>query len=73
MMAIAHLYQTGEGVARDYAKALGWYNKASDAGDPVAMNWIGAFYEHGLGMPHDYASAIVWYRKRRCRRLRGNE
>jgi TPR repeat protein len=57
------LYQNGWGVARDYAEALTWYQKAADQGYAKAQNNIGWLYEQGLGVAQDLAKAREWYKK----------
>jgi TPR repeat protein len=47
------LYQKGQGVTQDYAKAREWYQKAADAGDPIAMDNLGVLYRDGPGGAQD--------------------
>ena len=58
---IGYMYEGGMGVEQDHAKALEWFEKASDLGDYSAMNNIGYFYENGLGVEQDYTKAAEWY------------
>src|SRR5262249_19587952 len=44
MFRLGLLYEHGEGVARDYAKAREWYEKAAAKGDAGAMNNLGVVY-----------------------------
>jgi TPR repeat protein len=53
------LYATGEGVARDYAEAREWWEKAADKGDARAMAEIGLLYFNA----QDYVRAREWYEK----------
>jgi uncharacterized protein len=55
------LYENGWGVAHDYGKAREWYQKAADAGNPVAMRNLGVLYEYGKGVAQDYGKAREWY------------
>ena len=57
------LYDSGHGVAQDYAEAARWYRKAADQGDVAAQFNVGVMYERGQGVPQDYAEAARWYRK----------
>jgi TPR repeat protein len=57
-------YLDGTGVAKDYPKALGLFEKAAAAAGSVdAMCNVGWMHSHGLGAPVDYAEAMRWYRK----------
>jgi len=40
-MKLGWLYEKGEGVAKDIAKAMGWYGKAAEAGEPAAQYNLG--------------------------------
>jgi hypothetical protein len=61
--AEADKYYYGQGVARDYAKALEWYRKAADQGYADGEDSLGYMYYHGLGVTQDYAEALKWCRK----------
>ena len=56
-------YLAGKGVPRDLAKSAFWYERAADAGDPLAQNLIGYFYQNGIGVPQDPARAVQWYQR----------
>lgn len=58
---LAAAYLTGHGVQKDERLAAFWYEKAAQAGDPVAQIEIGYFYQIGLGVPADPARAAHWY------------
>ncbi|MDR1275864.1 MAG: sel1 repeat family protein [Candidatus Accumulibacter sp.] len=57
------LYQNGEGVRKDYAKAAKWFKKAAEQGDARAQNNLGLLYAEGRGVPKDDAKAAEWLRK----------
>ena len=57
--ALGALYDKGEGVRQNRAKALAWYLKAADQGLADAQNNLGVIYYKNK----DYAQAVVWYRK----------
>ena len=59
----AVLYDNGQGVAQDYAKAREWYEKAAAKGDASAMSNLGLLYHNGQGVAQDYAKAREWYEK----------
>ena len=46
---------------KDFPKALPALQKAAAAGDPTAMENLGALYRGGKGVPQDYAKARVWF------------
>lgn len=56
-------YLAGRGVPQDYAKSAYWYERAANAGDPLAQNEIGYFYQTGIGVVRDPARAVQWYRR----------
>ena len=60
---IGNLYRKGNGVARDYEKAVNWYRKAARQGFVDAQNNLAAMYEQGLGVPKNKSEAAKWYRK----------
>jgi TPR repeat protein len=47
MNTLGVLYETGEGVGQDFAKAREWYEKAVLAGNNFAMNNLGWLYQTG--------------------------
>ncbi len=51
------------GIARDYAEALRWYQLAAAQGYPAALFNVAVFHEKGLGIPVDEAAAIHWYKR----------
>ena len=57
------MYAKGQGVARDYAKAIAWYAKAADQGNANAQFNLGSMYERGQGVARNYAKAAEWYAK----------
>ena len=64
MLSIGLMYEHGHGVAKDYASAKRWYEKAGDAGSSYGYKWIGGLYkEGGPGLEQNYASAKEWYEK----------
>jgi TPR repeat protein len=64
MSGLGMVYANGWGVARDYAKAREWYEKAAAKGDASAMVSLGlAFAEGWLGVTQDYAKVREWFEK----------
>ena len=64
MERLGFMYQQGHGVAKDYASAQRWFEKAGDAGDDDSYWWIGELYEEGgPGLERNYASAKRWFEK----------
>lgn len=60
-VAYASFLERGEGVARNYAEALGLYREAAESGDATAQLNLGNFYENGYGVETDVREAMVWY------------
>jgi TPR repeat protein len=63
MANLGKLYQYGQGVAQDYAKARDWYEKAAANGYANAMSSLGWLYQNGQGVAQDYAKARELYEK----------
>jgi len=61
--ALALMYDTGDGVPRDYDRALFWFRKAAEGGYAVAQAKLGVMYLFGWALPPDPAEAASWYRK----------
>ncbi|MFT3810288.1 MAG: toll/interleukin-1 receptor domain-containing protein [Micropepsaceae bacterium] len=57
------MYQDGELVEYDIAKAIRWLTASSDQNYPPAMNRLGAAYALGRGVPEDDARAAELYRR----------
>jgi TPR repeat protein len=53
------MFHNGLGVGRDYNQAIGWYTKAANLGDAMAMRNMAAVYE----AQENYAQAMAWNRK----------
>jgi len=61
---IGTLYANGQdGVNRDYAQAMFWYQSAAERGFARAQVDIGWMYENGWGVKRDPEEATKWYRK----------
>lgn len=56
-------YLIGKGAKQDYAKAIDYFEKAAETGNPYAENELGYLYASGKGVQQDYAEAIKWYEK----------
>ena len=57
------MYDYGEGVPKDDAKAVYWYRKAAEQGHAKAQFNLGWMYANGEGVAEDGAKAFSWYRK----------
>ena len=54
-------YYFGEGVTRDYKKAVKWYLLAVDQGDSYPQYNLGNSYYFGQGVNQDYKEALKWF------------
>lgn len=59
---LASLYQRGEGVEKDHARAIELYKTAADLGDAEAQFNLGNIYLLGEGVPADEVWALTYYR-----------
>ena len=55
-------YHLSDG-AKDYQKALSWYEKSAASGYAVAENNLGVLYGYGHGVREDAEQELLWYRK----------
>jgi TPR repeat protein len=55
------LYENGQGVEQNYAKAMAWYTKAAEQGYARGQFYLGRMFEQGLGTERDIAQASEWY------------
>jgi TPR repeat protein len=59
---LAHLYETGTGVPRDYSEAVRLYSAAVEHGTyPIHRYDLGLLYEKGLGVPKSREKAMELY------------
>jgi TPR repeat protein len=61
--ALALLYMTGQGVAKDMAKAADMTRDAAEKGVVIAQNALAYMYANGVGVAKDNDQALIWYRK----------
>ncbi|MCS4504314.1 Secretory immunoglobulin A-binding protein EsiB [wastewater metagenome] len=59
--ALAFLYATGQGVARDDALAAGWFQVAAEQGHVAAQHNLGVMYAEGRGVELDEQAAVRWF------------
>lgn len=61
MYKIGIFYYFGlRGVRRDNEKALHWFLKAADKGEPRSMELLGEIYARGAGVEKNYTKALEW-------------
>ncbi|KVI07492.1 Sel1-like protein [Cynara cardunculus var. scolymus] len=61
MYKIGIFYYFGlRGVRRDHVKALSWFTKAVDKGEPRSMELLGEIYARGAGVQRNYTKALEW-------------
>ena len=63
MLNLGLLYEQGLGVARNFTKALEWYQKAGNAGEGEGYMRAGQCYEIGIGTTADMTKAVAVYEK----------
>ena len=63
IVELAARYENGEGVDRDFARALGLYCEAADQGDAKAFLSLGWMYLNGRGVAIDEGIAVRWLKK----------
>ena len=61
---VGYRYANGNGVNKDAVKALKWYLKAAEQGQPRAQYLLALMYDTGLGpVEKNKASSLSWLRK----------
>ena len=56
---LGQAFSDGEGVRKNYKKAVQWYLLAASAGDDNAQVSMGFHYFYGLGVPKNVNEAIL--------------
>ncbi len=59
-MALASMYQFGEGVRQSDAQAARWTRAAAERGDAVAQVNLSGYYASGRGVTRDAATSYFW-------------
>jgi TPR repeat protein len=57
---IGLMYENGDGVPKNMAKAFEWYERAAERYLPEAQNGLGWLYLNGQGTAKDMRRACVW-------------
>ncbi|MDR2636978.1 MAG: hypothetical protein LBB55_01420, partial [Zoogloeaceae bacterium] len=57
---MGRIYEYGEGLAQDDAKAVYWHLKAAEYGDIYAQRHLAKHYHEGKGVARDDVSALMW-------------
>ncbi|XP_043701708.1 ERAD-associated E3 ubiquitin-protein ligase component HRD3A-like [Telopea speciosissima] len=61
MYKIGMIYYFGlRGVRRDHSKALSWFLKSVEKGEPRSMELLGEIYARGAGVERNYTKALEW-------------
>ncbi len=60
-VALGIKYETGQGVPRDYAKAVRYYRLAAAQGSAQGGARLGLMYDYGDGVTQDYAKALHYF------------
>jgi TPR repeat protein len=62
------MYDLGQGVEQDYAKAMQFYREASEVGEGQADYNLGVMYANGSGVEKDCIEAVVHFSRAAWRR-----
>lgn len=63
MYKIGLFYYFGlRGLRRDRARALFWFSRAAEKGEPQSMELLGEIYARGAGVERNYTEALEWLR-----------
>lgn len=61
--SLGYFYEIGQGVEKDYEKAVYWYTKAAEQGHAKAQCRLGECYATGKGVHQNQQFAVMWYVK----------
>lgn len=61
-LSLGMRYRDGNGVARDYEKALKWYRQSADANDPQGLDNVGYMYLRGWGIQQNSETAVEFFK-----------
>ncbi len=61
--SLGSMYHKGEGVPKDAAKAVEWYQMAAAQGNADAQFHLGLMYEAGTEISKDESKAVEWWQK----------
>ena len=56
-------YEGKNGVARNHAMAVKWYQQAAEKGNAEAQNQLGYCYFQGEGIEQNFEEALKWFKK----------
>ena len=59
---LGFMYDNGQGLTQDSAKAVKWYRLAAEQAHGDAQLNLGAMYRSGRGVPEDFVKAAKWFR-----------
>ncbi len=64
-MVVGAAYHFGgvPGGAKDLSKAVGWYRRAAENGEPQAQAMLATLYQRGEGVAQSDAEAAKWFEK----------
>ena len=69
---VGYSYYVGKnGINKDYDKAVEWFRKSADQGNPNAQRRLGVCYENGYGVKRDIQKAIECYNQAIVNNARG--
>ena len=63
LLLLGNLYNGNSKYKVDYKKAVTFYGKAAELGNPEAAYNLGVLYFQGRGVPQNYQKAFAWYSK----------
>jgi uncharacterized protein len=55
------MYDMGQGVAKDYDKAIEWYRKSAEQGNQFGQFNLGTMYYMGTGVSKDLVTGCKWF------------
>ncbi len=60
---LGFVFETGNGIAKNEAKAAEWYRKAAEQGNALAQTYLALMFARGQGVPKNEFEATKWFQK----------
>lgn len=57
---LGRIHEVGDGVDQDYEKAVGYYRRSAQLGNPYALGSLAVLYAYGRGVPRDFVKSYAY-------------
>jgi hypothetical protein len=60
---VGRMYESGQGVAKDFGNAANWYRRSAEGGNRQAQFLLSLMFARGQGVPQDDKQGLAWLAK----------